>query len=161
MIKLKSAYGGRTPLRGIGDPVPPAVTPGEAGDDDGVVLVVGVPERDEGYPLDPESMGVVGRLVVAGIASRLGASVSAIESLQSALDEMLRRQASTEPLTIRFASSDDGLTFRAGPLSLLLPDRRRLERRLATADGVDCEEAPRGTLVSGRMSWRSSDSTRR
>lgn len=128
---------------------------------DDVVLVVSGPDVEEG-PFGRESRCAVARLVLAGIATRLEMPVDVIEGLQTALDELLRRHDQDAPATVEFTSSEDELTFYVGPLVLPLPDRRQLEKMLATlADDVVWGDDLRGAWVLARMSRRSLDQTRR
>lgn len=128
---------------------------------DEIVLAVVGPDGDE-HGFDRDSLRVVGRLVLAGIAARIDLPVSVIESLQLALDAVLRRQAGDGIVTVAFARGEEELTFRVGPLLLLLPDRHRLERTLqASADDVVWEDSPRGAWVSARIARRVSDQTAR
>lgn len=137
-----------------------SVAPPRAVADD-VVLVVSGPSGADGL-LGDESKCVVARLVLAGIATRLELPVDAIERLQAALDELLRRHARHEPAKIEFSRSDDELTFYVGPLALLLPDRRRLEKVLeAAVDDVVWGDDPRGAWVLARMARRSNRQTTR
>jgi hypothetical protein len=154
MIGPRALSGGEVPLSRPADALAPAAI-------DDVVLVVSSPDG-ENRLLGRESKCDVARLVLAGVAARLHMPVDAIERLQTALDELLRRHARDEPATVEFTRSANALTFYVGPLVLLLPDRRRLEKMLETAvDDVVWGDDSRGAWVLARMARRSSLQTTR
>ena len=159
MIRPRSMSGGDVPVSRRVAALASSAAPAETTDE--VVLAVSGAEGEE-RPFDPESVRVVGRLVLAGIAMRLDLSVSVIERLQLALDELLRRQAHDGLATVVFACSEEELTFRVGPLVIPLPERRRLERLLTVSvDAAAWDDSPRGAWVSARMARPWSNQTRR
>jgi hypothetical protein len=95
-----------------------------------------------GLELPARSYGAVGRLVAAGVASRLGATVDRIDELQLALDTALRRTVRGSEVVLRLRPADDALKMIVGPLNIPNEERNELERVLSTlVEGVRTYEA--------------------
>lgn len=90
------------------------------------------PPLEVGLELPAQSYGAVGRLVAAGVASRLGATVDRIDELQLALDTALRRTVQGTEVVLRLRPSSDALNVFVGPMSIPDEERADLERVLST-----------------------------
>jgi len=90
------------------------------------------PQPEVDLELPAGAFGAVGRLVVAGVASRLGLTVDRIDELQLAVDETLRRPASRDALSLRITPTTHELRVRVGPVFVRDGERRDLERLLST-----------------------------
>jgi hypothetical protein len=91
--------------------------------------------------LPAASYGAAGRLVLAGMASRLGMTVDRIDELQLAVDTILRRSVVDDTFSIRMRPDTHALDVRVGPLSLDERERDDLEDVLsALADEVTTHE---------------------
>lgn len=100
------------------------------------------PPLEVGLELPAQSYGAVGRLVAAGVASRLGATVERIDELQLALDTVLRRTVQGSEVVLRLRPADDALNVVVGPMSIPDEERADLERVLsALVDVVRTYEA--------------------
>jgi hypothetical protein len=93
------------------------------------------------------SFDAVGRLVLAGVGSRVRLPVDRIGDLQLALEAVFQEQASRDTLTIEMVPSAEGLCVRIGPLSAVDAERSGVERVVSPfVDEVV-------TRVSGRNVW--------
>lgn len=86
------------------------------------------PEVDLELPAG--SFGAVGRLVLAGMASRAGVTVDRIDELQLALDTLLRRPVAGDTVSLRMRPGPESLTVRVGPFRVEDGERADLERVL-------------------------------
>jgi anti-sigma regulatory factor (Ser/Thr protein kinase) len=115
--------------------------------DDVVTLVL--PRERDFHP--------VARLVLAGLAARLGLTYENLEDLQIALGGLLDREDREDDVTVRFVVEEGGITtevgpFEAGDLRAELerddPGELGLRRLLDTVvDSVELEEDPSGIVV--------------
>ena len=110
------------------------------------------PDAAVDLELPGRSFGAVGRLVVAGIASRLGMRVDRIDELQLAVDAALRQPVSRDVLALRMTPSHDDLELELGPLRVAEDEREGLERVLsALVDEVATRESGDGVWVDMRV----------
>ena len=87
------------------------------------------------------SFADVGRLVLAGMASRSGLTIERIDELQLALDTILRRGVAPDTVAVRMRPEPEALGVRIGPLLLGADERAELERVLAVlVDDVSMHE---------------------
>jgi hypothetical protein len=111
------------------------------------------PALEVDLELPAPSFGAVARLVVAGMASRIGMRIDRIDELQLALDTILRRPAADDALSIRMRPEPDGLSVRVGPLHVHDGEVHDLERVLsALVDGVSTHETDGDVWLDLRVS---------
>lgn len=69
------------------------------------------------------SFDAVGRLVLAGLGSRVGLPVDRIEDFQLALEAVFQEPASRDTLTMEIIPSGEDLRVRIGPLAAVDAER--------------------------------------
>jgi hypothetical protein len=110
------------------------------------------PALEVDLELPASSFGAVGRLVLAGMASRSGLSVERIDELQLAFDTILRRPLAAEALSIRMRPEPEALSVRFGPLLVAGDERSDFERVLsALVDDVLTHETDGDVWVDLRV----------
>lgn len=111
------------------------------------------PALEVDLELPASSFGAVGRLVLAGMASRSGVTVERIDELQLAFDTILRRPLAGEALSIRMRPEPEALSVRIGPLSVEMEELLDFERVLsALVDEVMTHENDGDVWVDLRVS---------
>ena len=89
----------------------------------------------------------VGRLVVGGVACRLGFQVEQMEDLQLAIEAVLSRRAAQQVLTIELSGWESGLGARVGPFARA-DDEVRLRDLLCTLVGdADVQDSGDGEWI--------------
>ena len=111
------------------------------------------PALEVDLELPASSFGAVGRLVLAGMASRSGVTIERIDELQLAFDTILRRPLAGEALSIRMRPEPEALSVRIGPLSVATDELLDFERVLsALVDDVMTHENDGDVWVDLRVS---------
>lgn len=75
----------------------------------------------------------VARLVLGGVAARLGLTFESLDDLETALDAVLERAAEEGDVTVQLRLDEASITARVGPFS---SDRVRTELQQNASDGV-------------------------
>jgi len=111
------------------------------------------PALEVDLELPASSFGAVGRLVLAGMASRSGVTVEQIDELQLAFDTILRRPLAGDALSIRMRPEPEALSVRLGPLLVAGDELDDFERVLsALVDDVMTHETDGDVWVDLRVS---------
>ena len=110
------------------------------------------PALEVDLEIPASSFGAVGRLVLAGMASRSGVTVERIDELQLALDTILRRPLAGDAFSIRMRPEPDALSVRLGPLLVTGDELEDFQRVLsALVDDVMTHETDGDVWVDLRV----------